>query len=234
MPNLIVYNTDNPILVAWCNALRCKALRTRREVARKKDMIHAISVKITNHHEDLIRKIVAVRNRIRLIRKGEPATEALDPVGNASQLDDNLSDADRFLLKKAYRKAATLTHPDKGGSVEDFQAVQAAYAAGDLMSLNEFFLLQEESLQDRIEYWLQQPAVVHVEWIRFQATNEYAVVAMYQRGKHDEAIELAGKFLRLALVVAEREELDLLASMSGVRSSLNLTVNKHHGGVHID
>jgi hypothetical protein len=234
LPNLIAYTKDNPILVAWCNALRRKALRARREVARKKDLIHDMSVKITNHHTDLLLKIVTVRNRIRLIRKGEPATEALDPVDNTSQLDDNLSDADRFLLKKAYRKAAALTHPDKGGSVEDFQSVQAAYAAGDLTSLNEFFLLQEESLQDRIEYWLQQPAVVHVEWIRFQATNEYAVVAMYQRGQRDEAIELAGKFLRLALVVAEREELDLLASMSGVRPSPDVTVNKHHEGSHID
>jgi curved DNA-binding protein CbpA len=132
-------------------------------------------------------------------------------------------------LKRAYRKAAALTHPDRGGTVEDFQAVQAAYDACDLTSLNEFFLLQEESLQDRIEYWLQQPAAAHVEWIRFQATNEYAVVAMYQRGQRDEAIELAGKFLRLALVVAEREERDLLCSMS----SYSITVNKHHEGSHI-
>ena len=30
-------------------------------------------------------------------------------------------------IKKAYRRKASETHPDKGGSVEAFQEVQAAY-----------------------------------------------------------------------------------------------------------
>jgi hypothetical protein len=153
-------------------------------------------------------------------------TEALDPVTATSQLDDNLSDADRVVLKKAYRKAVATAHPDKGGSVADFQAVQEAYLAGDLASLNEYFLLAEGSLHQKIGYWLQQPIAAHVDWVRFQATNEYKIVGMYQRGEHERAVHIAGQILDVALSIAEQEEMDLLLSIGG----FGITVNKHYGG----
>lgn len=34
---------------------------------------------------------------------------------------------DNITLKRAYRKKAALTHPDKGGNAEDFQLVKEAY-----------------------------------------------------------------------------------------------------------
>lgn len=230
MPNLIVYNPDSPILVAWCHRLRAIAIRARREVIRKKDMIHVVSARIMEQHQNKLNRIASIRNRIRLIRRGVPLTEAFDSVTNTSQLDDNLSDADRFLLKKAYRKAASIAHPDKGGSLEDFHAVREAFLAGDLASLNEFFLLQHGTLHQRIEYWLSQPAASHVDWVRFRATNEYAVVTLYQRGKKEKAADLAGHLLDAAVAIAEREEMDLLLSMAGLASSRTTTVNNHYGG----
>ena len=37
-------------------------------------------------------------------------------------------DADEKTLKKAYRQAALISHPDKGGTDEEFQAVNEAWS----------------------------------------------------------------------------------------------------------
>jgi curved DNA-binding protein CbpA len=36
-------------------------------------------------------------------------------------------DADKAEIKKAFKRAALVSHPDKGGTDEDFQAVNLAY-----------------------------------------------------------------------------------------------------------
>lgn len=38
-------------------------------------------------------------------------------------------------VKKLYRKLTTITHPDKGGDVEDFNKIKDAYNEGNLMEL---------------------------------------------------------------------------------------------------
>lgn len=41
-------------------------------------------------------------------------------------------------LKKLYKKLSTYTHPDKGGDVEDFNAVKKSYEEEDLLELLKF------------------------------------------------------------------------------------------------
>lgn len=38
-------------------------------------------------------------------------------------------------LRKLYKKLSTFTHPDKGGDVDDFNAVKEAYNKGDILEL---------------------------------------------------------------------------------------------------
>ncbi len=230
MANLIVYQPDSPLLIAFCRSLRIKTYLARKEVSRKKDMIHGTASLVMHHHKDLLQKISSIRTRIRMLERGVPATESLDPQEDIHQLDNNLSDADKFLLKKAYRKAASLAHPDRGGSVEEFQAVQAAYQAGDLSALNEYFIASgREGILSQIDYWIVQKDAASVDWEKFQTTNEFIIARMYERGDKDKAISIAGDLLREVLLQAQIQE-RLLAFKEPIDGFNPTTVNYYHGG----
>lgn len=185
MTSLVVYEELSPVLKSYAKHLQeevvAKRVRTRLRVAN----VQEISARLISKQAKLVDELKQVKLRIRNLQRGAALTEALD--ADDELLDNNLTDADRFLLKKAYRKAATLAHPDKGGDASSFAAVNEAYKAGDLNSLQEYFIFREAPNRSTIEYWLAEDKRVAIQWQKFCNTNEFAIVQLHQQGHQRRA-----------------------------------------------
>lgn len=210
MYNVVVYDSNSWPVKAYAHSLCVRALAARTKLAKDTANVRTISNTLIAHHQGLTRELADTRQRIRLLERGTPATEALDAFQQENGLSDLPSDAEVFLLKKAYRKAANLCHPDKGGNALEFQLVTAAYKARDIHSLNAFFLARQKSKAELIDYWLLDIQRTKVAWVAFQATNEFMLAKMYQQGRTEEAIHLTGLILREACASAMQREFFLL------------------------
>jgi len=206
MYDLILWQELDPLLTGYTASMKRLALRRRKVISARIESVRAVSARILAPHADKLAAIARSRVRRRLLQKGVPATEALDAPQTKDMLKDNLNDDEKMLLKLAYRKAAAITHPDKGGSVEDFQAVKSAYESGDLTALNEYLIARELSGLRLVDYWVAAAKRPDVQWAEFQATNEYALARMYQQGRVAEAINIAGQLVEQQLCAALAEE----------------------------
>jgi len=207
MYELAIVPEADPLLVGYLALLRAKTVANRRRIASRIAAVRDVTAKVLQPHQELMGLIARSRTRARLHQKGIASTESMDALQAASVLGDNLNDAEKFLLKKAYRKAASMCHPDRGGSTAEFQAVVAAYRSGDLTALNEYVKTKESSTLDQINYWKSACERPDIEWVEFQATNEYALARMYQQGRKAEAQALARRLLEQHLAAAVQEEL---------------------------
>lgn len=193
--NLILWCGDSPLLISYKDLLRAQTLKKREQVAKRIDTALGICQKVMEPHADLTKRIIDIKSRIRARQKGIPLTETLEPVG----VDNLLSDGEAFLLKKAYRAAASLCHPDKGGNKDDFQAINAAYRSKDIGSLNEYVLSFQGTLNEQIRYWQTEVQKPDIEWGVFRASNENRIAQLYMQGQHAEADTLAKTLLTLVL-----------------------------------
>jgi hypothetical protein len=145
-------------------------------------------------------KISELKRLIALRTKGAPMTEDLDVERSVDDKPYQEAVAHAFLLKKAYRAAAKISHPDKGGNHEEFAAVAAAYKARDLNSLNEFVLYKNRSLLESISYWLDEIEKPKVQWITFQSGHAFKVVQLHKTGHEDSAKDYMQKLLQMNIL----------------------------------
>lgn len=159
---------------------RRKALAARNITNRRmQDAADQADRFVSTYCEKEQQRLKDVRRRIRLVSKGVPLTEVLEE----TELDDTpeLSDAQAVILKKAYRLAASLLHPDrKHGSEEEFQALRAAYVAKDLQAVQEFVLHLEKPLEEQVQYWQDEETRVHISWQKFRQTAAYQIAHALQ------------------------------------------------------
>lgn len=188
---------DNPLLVAYHNALRAKATAEREYHQRLIDHSESIVEGYSKQHPKLDEQIAELKRLISLRTSGAPMTETLDVEDSVNNESYQEAVAHAFLLKKAYRAAAALSHPDKGGNDADFAAVNAAYKARDLDSLNEFFLSKNRTLLESIEHWLNEVQKPRVQWLEFQASPAFKVVRFHKSGKTDQAHKNMEQLLQL-------------------------------------
>lgn len=143
-------------------------------------------------------KLKGKRARLRAAAKGVPQTELLDEVSVFDEkLDTQLSDAEQFLLKKAYRYACMLHHPDRGGDPAVFASLHAAYVAKDLRAVQEFVLHMDRSLVDQAAYWLTEQQRPELHWQAFCRTALGHVAIEIQRGRGEQVVPALLKWMEI-------------------------------------
>ena len=197
--NALVVCTDNPLLCDYRNRLRAQSLVEREYYQRLIDHSDAIIGAYSKGFPIAERQIADLKRLIALRTKGAPMTEELD-VSSSVNTNQQEAVAHAFLLQKAYRAAAKLAHPDKGGNDADFAAVNAAYKARDLDSLNEFFLSKNRTLVESIQHWRNEVQKPRVQWQEFQSAPTFKVVRFHKSGKTDDAKQYMDKLLQLHIV----------------------------------
>lgn len=117
----------------------------------------------SEQHEDLCVERLRLKLEIRLITKGTPVTEPMtvvpETVENFERLTESQKIAFTELLKKAYRAAASLCHPDKGGDKDAFAELEEAYRHRDLIRVTAIYISLSRG---RNLYW--QASDDGIEW----------------------------------------------------------------------
>lgn len=190
LENLFIYNT---LMTA---AKQEKEVYTSL-VKRVDDLLD----KYAKEYPDLLEEVARLKLEIRLHTKGTPTTEPMDAAAPAPVLrsDPNFSEqqynAHSEALKRAYRKVATLAHPDRGGTADAFKEVAQAYANRDLAHLTDIFIrlskhgnLYWQQSEDGIYYAsteLERPRAM-MEKLKAQGT--YAIARHHMTGAPWKAI----------------------------------------------
>lgn len=230
MTKLILYNEGHIDLgfQYLFNITYQQAVKEKAKLARLVRQLDDIAAEYFEANADVADAIVDTKREIRQITAGSPVTEAQEPPSSTvSLLDDavpqQLDDAQMQLLKQAYRKLATITHPDKaGGSVEAFQAAKAAYEAQDL---NELIHLYVTHFKFRNLYWRQ--SFVGMDFVFTEVNRPRTQLAMMQRSALMKAASYhMGGHKEAANTLIRRILLDKLAALNNELTHLR---NKYHG-----
>lgn len=158
--------------------------------------------------------VLRLRREIRNATRGIPAHLAQDAVtaaGYVSTGTEQLHNAQAHLVKNAYQKVARLTHPDRGGSVDLFAQVNAAYHLKDLTFLQELYIsLTKDSVlwrssDEAIAYALQELERPRVSLVVLQATAEFAIFRLVRIGQEDQARSMAQQRLQQLVYLLTKE-----------------------------
>jgi hypothetical protein len=144
------------------------AIKERKALDKLQDQCNTILDRYENSFPDLTQILDSLTLELRMIVRGTPVTEPLDPV-QIRNMRDEMGNEQQYqalslLLKKAYKKVAQLAHPDKGGSKEVFHEVEEAYRDRDLPRLNAIYI---QLSAGRDIYWQQSDEGL------YHASNEY-------------------------------------------------------------
>jgi hypothetical protein len=160
----------------------------------------------SEHHEKLCVERLRLKLEIRLITKGTPVTEPMSSIPETVENYDRLSESQRIafteLLKKAYRAAAPLCHPDKGGDTDVFAELSEAYRHRDLIRVTSIYITLSRG---RNLYW--QASEEGIEWAstelnrptvqqeKLKSTILYDIVRNHVSGKVFKANNLMQEYL---------------------------------------
>ena len=196
LQNQLLVIKPDPLLVQRVDLLKKETIKARNFYQSQLDTVNTILNTAFSWHPALLEQVADLKRRIQLLTKGVPATEALE---NSTVLTDNQQGdvAHTFLLKKAYRQAALLAHPDKGGSNEDFAAVNAAYKAGDLHSLNEYVIAQNKTLFEQLIYWKTEALKPEAQWHKARSQPEFTIVRLMLSNQKPKAKMMAKEVLQI-------------------------------------
>lgn len=196
----------NPLIYQYCKNLQRSALKERQTKQILFDSLMDTLDRCYNKHPELCDKIRKLQVRVQTLTKGVPATEAVMDT-NIHSADRELDVAQELLLKKAYKQAASIAHPDKGGSNDDFASINAAYRAKDLGSLTEFVISKNKTLVEQVEYWKSEILKPDMKLKEFQAQPEFKIIRSYVSGRQEEAYSLAKVVLNYKLSYLTQQSL---------------------------
>jgi hypothetical protein len=183
--SLILYDPDL-LLRELAKIKRHNAIERRKQLDRLKYQTQIILIPLYAKFEKELARLASRLNELQTSQKGTPSTEPQEAYTKSSVLSQ-LPPADRYLLKKAYRYASSKTHPDKGGSVEAFQAVKLAYEQGDLTSLQEFSISLEKSVLDQYGYWSDELIRATINTDLYKSLPEFQIARLVQQKKLPQA-----------------------------------------------
>ena len=196
---LILYDPVDPALAWYSGTLKKLVLAERARTQARVDSANKILQDCFDKHPEMIAKIRAFKTLVQLNTRGAAATESVMDT-ELSSVPQEEAVARAFLLKKAYRIAAAAAHPDRGGSHDDFAAINAAYRAKDLDSITEFLISKQRSILEQIAYWRSELEKPEVSWTRFRSTPEFSIVKYAMSGNTQRAEQMALEVLRIMLV----------------------------------
>lgn len=185
MPLVIFDPHPQLFLRLWVRGLRNTAVAARTTVNNREVQCLTKANDFISSRERLsaaTTKLNRAQRRLRNRVKGVPLTEDYDAPSPLVSSTPEISDAEAFILKKAYRLAASIAHPDKGGSVEAFQGLRQAFLARDLRAVQEFYLVHQKSLLEQIAYWKDELLRPAIQWQKFQQTPAYQISSQLARG----------------------------------------------------
>lgn len=199
---LVLWQED-PCLEAYCASLQVKTFRNRAFYARAEEQVSTVSAKMVSMLPELEAQIKSLRLAIRSIDTGMPATDSIEPPKAIEELDPG----QKALVKAAFKKAAGIAHPDKGGTDADFAYILAAYRANDLNVLTEYVLTygEQKPVAARISYWSDALHGARARWLKRQMTDEYRLVMRFMRGKQEQALGELKSVLQYVIVTLNDE-----------------------------
>lgn len=201
---LIVWSQNDPLLVCYNVMCRDRALGARAHYTGPRDVATTRIWDECARHEDLLAQIDDIKGRIRLLTQGVPQTETLDRKHALAGSVQN-EDAEGMVLKKAWREVCKTAHPDKGGDTKDFQALKAAYEAGDLGSLTEWVITSHKTLIEQIEYWRTEEQKPARDWSVLQRMDQFKILRALMTGQTALAHELSRALMRARLFEVQIE-----------------------------
>lgn len=178
--------------------LQLKHAKLQRSIESVLDAFNAASADL----EDLKLKVTFKAAKARARESGIPTVESLDP-------EDLGTDRTAFrshTLKLAYRQAARLAHPDKGGDDAEFAWVSECYKARDTAALVAFVYAKKHGVP-MIEYWQAQAGAAEARWEGIRNTAEYEVARLWLSGNRERARKMAKELLEIRLEMFSLAEL---------------------------
>lgn len=190
------------------------AAKESKEYASLVKQVEIIVNSYADQLPELSEEVTRLKLEIRLATRGIPVTVPMDAATATPvlQSDPNFNEqqfnAHSEVLKKAYKKVAMLSHPDRqGGSVEAFNEVTEAYSRRDLSSLTEIYI---SLCKGRNLYWQQSTegiSYASTEFDRPRAnlqllkTNPIFTIARYHMaGKVHSAKQAMQRYLESEIV----------------------------------
>ena len=221
---LVIWEPFNPLEKAYLRNLRRTLLSSKRRIEDRISNCLKLVDEVCKEFPEDVDKIAKLRRNLRYLSTGIATTESLDTY--VDPLSD-LSDSERHTLKVAYRKAASLAHPDKGGDTGDFLYVREAYVTNDVGALVEYVNYRINPDRRMIEYWNQQIGLASVRWEVFKSTPKYRIAQCHLAGQRLAAMKHAKAFLdksihdleivcfNQGMLKAVQNKLDSLAEAAG-------------------
>ena len=208
-------------MLARFNKLQAEYDAELSKYARVKETVGLVATRYTSKHEELILQIESVRSRITSEQKtGVPLTEFEDSLTLLMKNEalNRLSPAERMLLKRAYRKAAALAHPDRGGTDTDMSNLTALYELGDIGAVNHWYQRRVNNycylMGGGLDYLLECHGILESKLATLQASDVFTnVVQPHMVGNHTRANEGA---LELLQNILQRELTTLRSLNNGI------------------
>lgn len=214
LANLYVYNT-----------LYKEGLAEKEKSKKLMQFIDRVLEIYSEYHEKLCSERRRLKLEIRLVTKGTPVTEPMSEIPETVQNYETLSESQRIafteLLKKAYKKAASLCHPDKGGDKDAFAELAEAYRHRDLVRVTAIYITLSRG---RNLYW--QASEEGIEWAstelnrpvvqqeKLKSTILYEIVRNHVSGRMLKANSLMSDYL-VGEIRTLLTELDYLRTQNG-------------------
>ncbi len=219
---------EQPFLSAFAEHLRKRTFAERLRVNNLIQGCTELADRAVYCEMPAYRRIKELRVRIRTATRGIPQTEFLDDESPLVDKSHELTDAEQILLKKAYRKAAQLIHPERDtGNALMFRLLHEAYRSKNLRAVQEFVMHLDKPLLDQVGYWLIEVKMPAAQWIEYKAFPEYKLVQWIKQGQVEKARILGAELLRLS-------ELHLQAQLIAVLARSTQTEEEEQGEMPAD
>ena len=172
--------------------LRCKMREKLKQLREWQQLCHSLADRAFSENEKLVSELFQKRRTTKSKTLGVPQDELL-----SSSI--HYTPEEEYRLKKLWKQAANICHPDKGGIVEDFLDCKAAFEAKD----HEFlfsFVQSEKTLEGKYKFYGLRFLDCHRQEVLFRQSIFFKIAYEVQKGNLKEAKLLAEQHLKEELI----------------------------------
>lgn len=204
--DLVLYSDLPPTLIAYQRCLAAQAAAARERHLEFVAYCEGLADRVFDDLPDQVRRIKELKNTINNLVRGSPQTEPLGPT-RITDLNPELTSAQTQALKKAWRYAASVLHPDRGGDVEQFLYARRLYMSADLHELTDFVMAV--TARPSIEVLMYYTNAVNKAAILTEAYKsksiDYAVATAYTSQSKDAAKSMGEFILKAHILTLEKQ-----------------------------